>query len=76
MAITNSKQDWSIGAIVRVYNPRSGFLELRVLSVEEVYDSMPVLHIYTLESLDGRKRYEFTPHSRLCNRSDGLNRIS
>ena len=71
MAITNSKQDWSIGAIVRV-----GFLELRVLSVEEVYDSMPVLHIYTLESLDGRKRYEFTPHSRLCNRSDGLNRIS
>ncbi len=62
MAITRSKQDWSPGATVKV-----GFLTLRVLGVEAVYDGMP--DIYTLESLNGRKRYEFIPHN-------GLNRIS
>jgi hypothetical protein len=61
MAITRSKQNWSIGATVKV-----GFLTLRVLSVEAVVDGMP--DIYTLESLDGSKLYEFIPHN-------GLNRI-
>ena len=58
MAITNTKQDWSPGSIVKV-----GFLKLRVISVEAVKDGMP--DIYTLESLDGRKRYEFIPHNGL-----------
>jgi hypothetical protein len=62
MSITNTKQDWSTGAIVKV-----GFLKLRVLGVEAVKDWLP--DIYTLESLDGRKRYEFIPHN-------GLSRIS
>ena len=56
--IRNSKQDWSIGATVKV-----GFLSLRVLSVRDEYDHMP--DIYTLESLDGSKRYEFIPHNGL-----------
>lgn len=58
MAITNSKQSWSIGSIVKV-----GFLTLRVLGVRDEYDSMP--DIYTLESLDSSKRYEFIPHNGL-----------
>ena len=61
MAITNSKQDWTPGAIVKV-----GFLKLRVISCEAVIDGLP--DIYTLESLDGRKHYEFIPHN-------GLSRI-
>jgi hypothetical protein len=61
MAITNSRQDWSTGSIVKV-----GFLKLRVVSVEAVIDGLP--DIYTLESLDGRKHYEFIPHN-------GLSRI-
>ena len=52
--ITNTKQDWSTGSIVKV-----GFLKLRVVGVEAVIDGMP--DIYTLESLDGRKSYEFIP---------------
>ena len=59
--ITNTKQDWSTGSIVKV-----GFLKLRVVGVEAVIDGMP--DIYTLESLDGRKSYEFIPHH-------GLSRI-
>ena len=58
MAITNSKQDWTPGAIVKV-----GFLKLRVISCEAVIDGLP--DIYTLESLDGRKHYEFIPHNGL-----------
>ena len=58
MAITNSRQDWSTGSIVKV-----GFLKLRVISCEAVIDGLP--DIYTLESLDGRKRYEFIPHNGL-----------
>ena len=58
MAITNSKQDWTTGAIVKV-----GFLKLRVISCEAVIDGLP--DIYTLESLDGRKHYEFIPHNGL-----------
>jgi len=56
--ITNTKQDWTPGAIVKV-----GFLKLRVISVEAVIDGLP--DIYTLESLDGRKHYEFIPHNGL-----------
>ncbi len=61
MAITRSKQDWTPGSVVKV-----GFLTLRVLSVKAIKDGMP--DIYTLESLDGTKRYEFIPHN-------GLSRI-
>ena len=61
MAITNTKQDWGIGAVVKV-----GFMQLRVLGVEAINDFLP--DIYTLESLDGRRQYEFIPHN-------GLNRI-
>ena len=61
MAITKTRQDWTPGNTVRV-----GFLTLKVIDVKAVYDGLP--DIYTLESLDGRKRYEFIPHN-------GLNRI-
>lgn len=49
--ITNSKQVWIHGAIVRV-----GFLKLRVLSLLDG-------GIYRLESLDGTKEYEFSPYN-------------
>ncbi len=58
MAITKTRQDWTPGNTVKV-----GFLTLRVLEVTAVYDGLP--DIYTLESLDGRKRYEFIPHNGL-----------
>ncbi len=58
MAITNSKQNWGIGNTVNV-----GFLKLRVLECRAEYDGLP--DIYTLESLDGSKRYEFIPHNGL-----------
>ena len=60
--IRTTKQDWSIGAEVRV-----GFLKLRVLGVRAVFDGMP--DIYELESLDGSKTYQFIPHN-------GIERIS
>lgn len=60
--ITNSRQDWSVGATVRV-----GFLKLRVVSARAEYDWKP--DIYTLESLDGSRQYEFIPHH-------GLERIN
>lgn len=60
--IKNSKQNWSIGQTVKV-----GFLSLRVLSVRDEYDSLP--DIYTLESLCGKRTYEFIPHN-------GLTRIN
>jgi hypothetical protein len=56
--ITRSKQDWSIGATVRV-----GFLQLRVVGARAEYDGMP--DIYSLESLDGTRHYEFIPHNGL-----------
>jgi hypothetical protein len=59
--ITNTKQNWSVGSIVKV-----GFLKLRVVSAIAVKDGMP--DIYTLESLDSSKHYEFIPHH-------GLNRV-
>ena len=60
--ITRSKQQWTVGSTVKV-----GFMTLRVLSARAEYDGMP--DIYTLESLDGSKRYEFIPHN-------GLSRVS
>ena len=56
--IKNSTQNWSIGETVKV-----GFLKLKVLSVRAEYDYKP--DIYTLESLDGSKKYEFIPHNGL-----------
>jgi hypothetical protein len=56
--VKHSKQDWQTGSIVKV-----GFLTLRVVSCKPVKDSLP--DIYTLESLDGRKHYEFIPQSGL-----------
>mgnify|MGYP005826085779 CR=1 len=58
MMITNTRQDWTPGKVVKV-----GFLSLRVLSARAEYDGMP--DIYTLESLNGAKRYEFIPHNGL-----------
>lgn len=55
MAITNSKQDWSVGKVVKI-----GFLSFRVLGVEAVKDGLP--DIYSLENLKGDKQYEFIPH--------------
>lgn len=59
---TSKNKDWKAGSIVKV-----GFMTLRVLGVRAEVDYLP--DIYTLESLDGSKRYEFIPHN-------GLNRIS
>ncbi len=56
--IKNTKQDWSIGQTVKV-----GFLSLRVLSVRAEHDYLP--DIYTLESLDKKRTYEFIPHNGL-----------
>ena len=62
MAITNTRQDWSPGKIVKV-----GFLQLRVIGFEAIYDGLP--DIYTLESIKGNRRYTFTPYN-------GLERVS
>lgn len=59
--IQNSKQKWVKGQEVKV-----GFLKLRVVSAAAIKDGLP--DIYTLESLDSSKRYEFIPHN-------GLHRI-
>lgn len=56
--IRNSKQNWSIGSVVRV-----GFVELRVTGIRAVRDGLP--DIYEMESLDGSRRYEFIPHNGL-----------
>ena len=56
MAITNTRQDWQIGALVNV-----GFVRnLKVIKVDAIFDGLP--DIYTLESANGT-RYEFTPHN-------------
>ena len=60
--ITRTKQNWSVGQTVKV-----GFLQLKVMSVRAVRDGLP--DIYTLESLNGKKKYEFIPHN-------GLTRIN
>jgi hypothetical protein len=56
--ITNSKQDWTPGKVVKV-----GFLQLRVLSYRAEVDGLP--DIYTMESINGKRRYEFIPHNGL-----------
>jgi hypothetical protein len=53
--IRNTQQHWTHGATVRV-----GFLTLRVVGVRAIVDGKP--DVYTLTSLDGTRRYEFTPH--------------
>ena len=53
-----SKQDWSIGAIVKV-----GFLSLRVKSIHAIKDGMP--DFYFMESIDGLRQYVFIPHNGL-----------
>ena len=56
-----SGNTWEPGQIVKV-----GFMQLRVLSARAEKDYLP--DIYTLESLNGLRRYEFIPHN-------GLHRI-
>ena len=56
--ITHTKQNWQVGNVVKV-----GFLSLRVVDAKAEYDGLP--DIYTLESIDGSKRYEFIPHKGL-----------
>jgi hypothetical protein len=56
--VKHSRQNWSVGSVVKV-----GFMTLRVLGAVAVKDGLP--DIYTLESLDGRKQYEFIPHNGL-----------
>ena len=56
--INKSKQDWSIGNVVKV-----GFMQLRVTGIRAVRDGMP--DIYDMESLDSSKKYEFIPHNGL-----------
>jgi len=56
--ITRSKQTWNIGSIVNV-----GFMKLRITGARAVNDGMP--DIYTLESLDSQRVYEFIPHNGL-----------
>jgi hypothetical protein len=55
--IIRSKQNWSIGEIVKV-----GFMRLKVTGVKAIKDGMP--DIYSLESEKGKK-YEFIPHNGL-----------
>jgi len=56
MAITKSKQDWSVGSTVKV-----GFLTLRVTGMRSVVDGKP--DIYELVNANGDKTYDFTPHN-------------
>jgi hypothetical protein len=51
------KQDWSIGATVRV-----GFMQLRVISEKIATPGNYAADEYALESLDGTKWYRFTPY--------------
>ena len=60
--IKTTKQNWATGNVVKV-----GFLSLRVTGARAEFDGLP--DIYSLESLDGEKKYEFIPHN-------GLSRIN
>lgn len=60
--IKNTKQKWKVGEVVKV-----GFLSLKVKGARSEKDGL--LDIYELESIDGRKQYEFIPHN-------GLSRIN
>ena len=55
---TSKNKDWSNGSIVKI-----GFCTLRVVDCRSEKDFLP--DIYTLESIDGSKKYEFTPHNGL-----------
>lgn len=55
---TKKGNTWEVGSVVKV-----GFMTLRVLDVRAIKDYLP--DIYTLESLDGTKQYEFIPHNGL-----------
>ena len=57
--ITHSKQNWQVGNIVNV-----GFLKLKIKDIKAVVDGLP--DIYYLESIDGKKHYEFIPHNGLA----------
>lgn len=57
----HKNKSWDVGAIVKV-----GFLQLRVIEIKAIKDGLP--DIYTMESIDGNKMYEFIPHN-------GLHRI-
>ena len=46
---------WNLGSVVKV-----GWLTLRVTGFRAVRDFLP--DIYSLESLDGTRQYEFVPH--------------
>ena len=61
--ITNRKQKWFVGQVVKV-----GFMTLRVVGVRAIKDGLP--DIYTMESLDGSKRYDFIPHNGLVRLDD------
>jgi hypothetical protein len=56
--IREKNQQWEPEQVVKV-----GFTTLRVKSVKAVKDGLP--DIYTLESLNGTKRYEFIPYNGL-----------
>lgn len=56
--IKNTKQKWKVGEVVKV-----GFLSLKVKGARSEKDGLP--DIYELESIDGRKQYEFIPHNGL-----------
>lgn len=56
--VTNTRQNWDIGQVVKV-----GFMTLRVLDVRAEFDGLP--DIYTLESIDHSRKYEFIPHNGL-----------
>jgi len=56
--IQSTKQQWQIGATVRV-----GFLHLVVKGTRPDTTGKP--DIYDLESPDGKRRYEFIPHNGL-----------
>jgi hypothetical protein len=56
--ISNTKQNWIPGKIVKV-----GFLSLKVLRAEAIKDYLP--DIYYLSNLDGSRFYQFIPHNGL-----------
>lgn len=58
MAITRSKQDWTIGKTVKV-----GFMTLKITGMRDEKDGLP--DIYELVNEKNGKRYEFIPHNGL-----------
>ena len=55
-ARTAAPQTWAPGALVRV-----GFMQLRVVGFRPTPgDGLP--DVYECESLDGTRKYDFTPH--------------